>query len=112
MGPVEFGAKGITQREEYLLRAAELSARAQAESDAARKDEFENMARAYLRLAEQAKRNSLTGYRLDAAKKRAAIKPSAAVRNNGLSWQTFRVQLAFRTTACGSYSTHLPQSRT
>ena len=57
MGPVEFGVEGMTQREEYLLRAAELSARAQA---AARKDEFENMARAYLRLAEQAKRNSLT----------------------------------------------------
>jgi hypothetical protein len=30
------------------------------ESDTARKVEFENMARAYLRLAEQAKRNSLT----------------------------------------------------
>ena len=59
MGPVEFVVEGMTQREEYLLRAAELSARAQAESDAARKDEFENMARAYLRLAEQAKRNSL-----------------------------------------------------
>ena len=59
VGPVEFGVEGMTQREEYLLRAAELSARAQAESDAARKDEFENLARAYLRLAEQAKRNSL-----------------------------------------------------
>jgi hypothetical protein len=54
------GSEGMTQREEYLLRAAELSARAQAESDAARKVEFENMARAYLRLAEQAERNSLT----------------------------------------------------
>ena len=50
----------MTQREEYLLRAAEFSAWAQSESDAARKVEFENMARAYLRLAEQAKRNSLT----------------------------------------------------
>lgn len=50
----------MTQREEYLLRAAELSARAQAESDAARKVEFENMARAYLRLVEQAERNRLT----------------------------------------------------
>ena len=59
MGPVEFGVEGMTQREEYLLRAAELSARAQTERDVARKDEFENMARAYLRLAEQAKRNSL-----------------------------------------------------
>jgi len=50
----------MAQREEYLLKAAELSARAQTENDAARKAEFENMARAYLRLAEQAKRNSLT----------------------------------------------------
>jgi hypothetical protein len=54
------GVCGMTQREEYLLRAAELSARAQAEGDSARKAEFENMARAYLRLAEQAERNSLT----------------------------------------------------
>jgi len=49
----------MTQRDEYLLGAAELSANAQAESDAMRKAEFENLARAYLRLAGQAERNSL-----------------------------------------------------
>jgi hypothetical protein len=47
----------MTQREQYLLRAAELSAKAQTESAAADKSEFENLARAYLRLAEQAERN-------------------------------------------------------
>ena len=56
----EFRAEGMAQREEYLLRAAEFSAWAQAEGDTSRKVEFENMARAYLRLAEQAQRNSLT----------------------------------------------------
>ena len=44
----------------YLLRAAELSARAQIETDPADKLEFENLARAYLRLAKQAERNSQT----------------------------------------------------
>ena len=48
----------MIQREEYLLRAAELSAKAQAETDHARKVEIENLARAYPRLAEHAKRNS------------------------------------------------------
>jgi hypothetical protein len=47
----------MTQREQYLLRAAELSAKAQTESAGAEKFEFENLARAYLRLAEQAERN-------------------------------------------------------
>jgi hypothetical protein len=47
----------MPQREQYLLRAAELSAKAQTESAAADKSEFENLARAYLRLAEQAERN-------------------------------------------------------
>jgi hypothetical protein len=47
----------MTQRELYLLRAAELSAKAQTESAGAGKFEFENLARAYLRLAEQAERN-------------------------------------------------------
>ena len=47
-------------RTEYLLRAAELSARAQTETDPADKLEFENLARAYLRLAKQAERNSQT----------------------------------------------------
>jgi hypothetical protein len=60
VGPVEFGVAGMTQREEYLLRAAELYAKAQAERDNIRKPEFENLARAYLRLAKQAERNSRT----------------------------------------------------
>ena len=47
-------------RNEYLLRAAELSARAQIEANPADKLEFENLARAYLRLAKQAERNSQT----------------------------------------------------
>jgi hypothetical protein len=50
----------MTGRQEYLLRAAELSAKAQAENDHARKFEFQNLARAFLRLAEQAERNSYT----------------------------------------------------
>ena len=49
-------------REEYLLRAAELSAMAQIEPDLADKVEFENLERAYLRLAEQAERNN-QGYK-------------------------------------------------
>ena len=48
----------MTPRHEYLLRAAELSAMAQVETHHADKAEFENLARAYLRLAEQARRNS------------------------------------------------------
>ena len=47
----------MTHREQYLLLAAELSAKAQTESVGADKSEFENLARAYLRLAEQAGRN-------------------------------------------------------
>ena len=54
------GFAGMTRRQEYLLRAAELSAKAQAENDHARKFEFQNLARAFLRLAEQAERNSYT----------------------------------------------------
>jgi hypothetical protein len=61
LGPHKFGVAGtlyMTARDEYLLRAAGLSAKAQAETDRANKVEFENLARAYLRLAEQAERNS------------------------------------------------------
>jgi hypothetical protein len=61
----------MTQREEYLLRAAELSAKAQAERDNIHKLEFENLARAYLRLAKQAERNSQTNIVRDAAQKGA-----------------------------------------
>jgi hypothetical protein len=48
----------MTSRDEYLLRAAELNAIAQVEKDHADKLEFKNLARAYLRLAKQAERNS------------------------------------------------------
>jgi hypothetical protein len=54
------GFAGMTPRKEYLLRAAELSAKAQAENDHARKVEFQKLARAFLRLAEQAERNKHT----------------------------------------------------
>ena len=47
-------------RQGYLLRAAELSAKAQAENDHDCKIEFQNLARAFLRLAEQAERNEHT----------------------------------------------------
>ena len=50
----------MTLRQQYLLRAAELSAKAQAESDNTRKEELQNLARAFLRLAGQAERNSHT----------------------------------------------------
>jgi len=53
--------KNMGARNEYLLRAAELSAIAQIETDPADKLEFENLARAYLRLARQAERNSQIG---------------------------------------------------
>jgi len=50
----------MSARDEYLLRAAHLLAKAGAEANAALKDELENMARSYLRLAEQAKGNDET----------------------------------------------------
>jgi len=50
----------MASRDKYLLRAAELNALAQVEKDHADKREFENLARAYLRLARQAERNSQT----------------------------------------------------
>ena len=54
------GTGDMSARDEYLLRAAHLLAKAEAQPDAALKDELENMARSYLRLAEQAKRNDDT----------------------------------------------------
>jgi hypothetical protein len=60
----------MTGRDEYLLRAAELNALAQVEKDPADKFEFENLARAYLRLAKQAERNSQIVLQ-DAARKEA-----------------------------------------
>lgn len=50
----------MTPREVYLTKAADLFAKAEAERDPALKADFENMARAYLRLADQAKRNDET----------------------------------------------------
>lgn len=50
----------MTYRQKYLLRASELSAKAQAESDHTCKIEFQNLARAFLHLAEQAERNTHT----------------------------------------------------
>ncbi len=44
-------------RNEYLLRAAELSAMAQLETNPGDKCNLKSLARAYLRLAEQAERN-------------------------------------------------------
>jgi hypothetical protein len=46
LGHYGFGVEGMTARQEYLLRAAELSAKAQVENDRARKTEFQNLARA------------------------------------------------------------------
>jgi hypothetical protein len=55
--------------QEYLLKAATLSAKAQAESDHARKLEFQDLARAFLRLAEQAERNAHTDIVYETPKK-------------------------------------------
>src|SRR5215467_804904 len=56
------GETMVSPQDEYLLRAAELSAMAQIETDPSDKLEFENLARAYLRLAKQAERNSQTEF--------------------------------------------------
>jgi hypothetical protein len=42
----------------YLIRAAELLAKAEYETDPEKRSEFENLGLAFLRLAEQARRNS------------------------------------------------------
>jgi hypothetical protein len=44
----------------YLFRAAELLAKAEGETDAEKRSELENLGWAFLRLAEQARRNSRT----------------------------------------------------
>jgi hypothetical protein len=67
----------MTPRKEYLLRAAELSAKAQAENDHARKVEFQNLARAFLRLAEQAERNKHTDIVYKTPPKSQAYGPAA-----------------------------------
>jgi len=60
----------MTSRAEYLLKAAELNAIAQVEKDHADKLEFENLARAFLRLAKRAERNCQIDYETPSEKKR------------------------------------------
>jgi hypothetical protein len=48
----------MTAGDHYRNKAVEFRAKAQVESDLKRKAEFEDLARAYLRLADQAERNS------------------------------------------------------
>jgi len=61
VGPDPRGKIGdMTPRDVYLMRAAELIAKVDGELDPALKAEFDNLARAYLRLAEQADRNDHT----------------------------------------------------
>lgn len=48
----------MTAGDDYRDKAVEFRAKAQVENNPERKAEFENLARAYLRLAEQAERNS------------------------------------------------------
>jgi len=50
----------MTSKDSYLFRAAELLAKSEAESDPEKRTELENLGRAFLRLAEQAMRNSQT----------------------------------------------------
>jgi hypothetical protein len=46
--------------DDYLFRAAELLAKAECETDPEKRTEFENLAWAFLRLTEQARRNAQT----------------------------------------------------
>ena len=48
----------MSMRDHYLTRAAELHARARIESNEMDRREYENLARQFLRLAEQAERNA------------------------------------------------------
>jgi hypothetical protein len=50
--------RAMTAGDDYRGKAVEFRAKAQVESDFQRKAELEHLARAYLRLAEQAERNS------------------------------------------------------
>jgi hypothetical protein len=60
LGTIRGGTSEMTPRDVYLVRAAELIAKVDSETDPALKAEFDNLARAYLRLAEQAERNDQT----------------------------------------------------
>jgi hypothetical protein len=44
--------------DDYLIRAAEFLAKAECQTDPEKRSEFENLGLAFLRLAEQARRNS------------------------------------------------------
>jgi hypothetical protein len=58
MGVVRFDmGRAMNAGDDYRGKAVEFRAKAQVESDPKRKAEFEHLARAYLRLAEQAERN-------------------------------------------------------
>lgn len=46
--------------DDYLFRAAELLAKAECQTDPTKRAEFENLGWAFLRLAEQARRNART----------------------------------------------------
>ena len=50
----------MTPAEQYRARAAAMTAKAKVEPSSVLRAEFENLSRAYLRLAEQAERNALT----------------------------------------------------
>jgi len=50
----------MTPAEQYRSRAATMAAKAKAELNPTLRAEFENLSKAYLRLAEQAERNALT----------------------------------------------------
>jgi hypothetical protein len=80
LGQHEFGVRGLTPRKQYLLRAAELNAKGQAENEHARKDEFKFLPRAFLRLAEQA---NVTAIRISFTRrrqKRIVTKPTGQPR--------------------------------
>jgi hypothetical protein len=55
---IDIGFIVMAAGDEYRGKAVEFRAKAQVENDLKKKVEFENLARAYMRLAEQAERNS------------------------------------------------------
>jgi len=72
----------MTPRKEYLLRAAELSAKAQAENDHARKYELKFLPRAFLRLAKKA---NVTAKRISFTRRRQkGLPPSLRASREGV----------------------------
>jgi hypothetical protein len=61
--------------DQYRGRAAELSAKAQWETDPGIRIEYENLALAYLRLAEQADRNARADIVYEPPPERPALRP-------------------------------------